>query len=498
MSTRQQNIFQTTPFPSLVTLGHSVSSDSILSSTQNVLDDLDLPPPKPPLPSGREALRYVMHKRVEVLNQLFKRICSWQFRPSGRLLSTSSVPDMLPPALPPKKRSQMNWCTPRSQMSNDGYYCQHTSNVCRSSRSSGEWESNRVVSGSDWSSSLGRSPASASPLSASASSLDSTPNLSSDELLHTVPSDFRCDFDSAWRTSSSAVFSYQCQTNRTMLRTQRRVQDVTCFESCTPRISCLTSTPSCNHQNMINFITSSSTLSVCTLTSAGCTLKESMSLLNDTPPAIPPKQRSTAQRTPSQYDNVPDLSSDEKDVASHLLYVGSSMSQHRLTATSSVFDCNSSSSSSGIADCEPLPPPLPPKKKHGKPLFTFHVHFALLFTWIPLVVMIFCYSLVTAYMQVFGSCTESSSASYIKSLHGFGCGYIHQEISSTQNFTKKATATFSLTSSSDESVFSDTIISAFEPLHCQDSNGNSSPPALPPKKGKVVYFLTAMLSVYWN
>lgn len=430
-------------FPGAATLGHSISSDSILSScTQNHMVSLDVPPPKPPLLTNNGDLS--KHK-------------AW----SGGI-TCSSVPDIGPPALPPKKRFNPNascrW-NHSASLSSGGGGSDRLALSAGSSRDSGEWltacngNGRRVTSGSDWSSPINHSPSSLSPRSVSASSLESTLNHSSDELLttSTLPVS-KPQFEFAH--SSVAYHCHQsssCSTTVSWTATRSTENAVDLIQNRLNNLS---------FEEMSSsgiFSSSSSRSDVNSMSSLTTNATSTSTSLTASPPAIPPKRREGGRpRTNSQYDNVPD-SADFNDQLQELTMMAD-ISGLKLSRRVTIADglCMNPFAAQSLNIIDTEPPPLPPKKKN-----------------------------VMAYMQIFGSYDYSRTVNF--SLPACSAAYemtAHREMSMSRSVT---TSTFGF--NTDNSFEKPTMmVNGFPEINRITEAGEfhaTTPPALPPKKAKV-------------
>ncbi|GAB6018402.1 Rap guanine nucleotide exchange factor (GEF) 1 [Chamberlinius hualienensis] len=464
----------------LSTLGHSISSDSILGSCQSSQLDT-VPPPKPPL-----------------LTDFNRSHNVWS--------NCSSVPDIGPPALPPKKRfnpnSSCRWNHPAS-VNSLGTNNERLTLSAGSSRDSGEWLSScsgvgvgvggrRVTSGSDWN----HSPSSLSPRSVSASSLDSTMNQSGDELMMnlTVPKqDFEFAHSQTSSTSSSTT-AFRCQQVRstTLSWTTTSSSSSSQYGTGTNSDSAVDSMHSRFNNLSFEEINSSGVFS----SSSKSDLSSSLTAPLLPPPAIPPKKREFPAfggrpRTNSQYDNVPDsilalFSDGQGQVVSGLgngietstaaTSVTASGGELKLSRRMTIADglFNNTMQAQCHFDTEP-PPPLPPKKKN-----------------------------VMAYMQIFGSYVDSRNVNF--SLPSSAAAAyeltMHREMSMSRSITT-STFGFSSSDSFDKNIQSPSpsdyqqLISnnGFQDLNRLNDvlaltntniNAITTPPALPPKKSKII------------
>lgn len=472
----------------------AMSSDNLLSNGGSDLNVSDPePPPKPPLPTNWDS--------------------SWLH---SKCPSAGNVLEVIPD-LPPKRRLRTgaadsfgsfqhgSWNGNFSPLSSSPH-----ANAMSFSQNSNEFASEwskmitsptmktvpARMSSSDWTSPLSGSPTSASPLSASASSLDSVMNRSADDLLSagtTLGTSIRMNMtmmdmqskfssESAFGSSSSASKIWSSPLNDSNAaedfnQVHMKLQDYSCkstvdsFYNETSSSGMYNTDTSGSSFSLQGGFTQSSSkwaslntsvtvhsiskseMCMASTEASWSSAEESAGVQLPTPPAIPPKKRSARKRTPSQYDNVPDLMipSSADDVPSadsssptpvHFHFELSSL---RHSESYQVF--SKSSSDDG------LPPPIPPKQKN-----------------------------IMAYVQTFGNYSEPNKGEFFRhSLHTYNLLQAQwQQKQSEMAMNLPSLETLHL--NSEDVSFSDSTNVSFQQISVDESV--SSPPALPPKRNK--------------
>uniref|UniRef100_T1J7M1 CRK SH3-binding GNRP n=1 Tax=Strigamia maritima TaxID=126957 RepID=T1J7M1_STRMM len=451
LTPREREILEQTSF----TVDDLQLASTPYSGSLNNGDTVDsTPPPKPPLPSNHSS--------------------TWLH---GRCPSAGNMLDVIPP-LPPKRKATHSqseslsstpaiWNGSVSPLATSPHIVQFANSFSAHSSNHFSWtktsngcdgNSNLEANLSDWGSSFGSSPDSASPMNVSATSLDSVLNKSADDLLTNTSrtgAALGSQFSSqVWTTSP--VFEGLTKTGDQLNQVQLKLEEFSCRSE---EKTASTEVVSANHISSRTWKSSVTATRHTTVSeSIVCTNGAENSVRLPPPPAIPPKKKNL-RRTPSQYDNLPDLQVVDSSEEEHGAMESPSPVPLRHKTEMQSYCLKHLETHKHFHE-EGQPPPLPLKKKH-----------------------------IMAYMQMFGDYSEPNTNEFFR--HSFHTYNLLQaqwrqqqsEISSL-NLRSMTVVNSCIRSSSDEHLSSGYDSGSYKTSSVFSEESEILPPALPPKRNR--------------